>query len=999
MIRRRPQVFRTVLRPLAVAIACLPWALLIPPGAAAFEFRPDADLDATIPTPEAFLGHAVGDRPIRHAEVTRYLEVLAEASDRVELREYGSTHEGRRLVYAVIALPERIARIDEIRAERDRYADPRLTPDPETGAATLPAVGWMAYSIHGDELSSTDAAIQLAYELAAGRDAAVTAILDSVIVIVDPLQNPDGRERYLSQLEFLNGVVENPDPASLHHTAFWPWGRGNHYLADLNRDWFPQVHPESRARIAALREWKPQLVVDSHEMGTASTYLFPPPRAPFNPHMHGWFWKWLDRFSADHAAAFDRHGWSYYTREWNEEWFPGYGSSWVAFQGAIGILYEQSSTSGRVVKRPDGMEVDFRTAVHHQIVSSLANLTTLAHERRAILLDYHRGRREAVERGRRGDLRALLFAPSPNVDRIHRLAAVLENQGVEVHRAAEAFSASDLHDVWGEEKSIELPPGTLLVRLDQPLEPLIRATAEFHTQMSDSFLSSEREQLETRNETRLYEVTAWSLPVAYGVETYWTGRIPSAGWERVGPPPADWITSIVSEGPFPSGGSPPGLEGDWPAYAIVAHAGQEKVLAAAARLMDSGFSVRVAEEEFRAGGVDYPPGTILLRREANADSLADVVRRVAEETGTRFRTVASARSEAGPDLGGDKFRTLVPPRIAILAGTPLSTSQYGSVWHLFDRELGLRVSSLDVARVASTDLRRYNVLILPPAWGGRSPYRRALGHDGVESIREWVEDGGTLVGMSTGAAFLADSSSAFSRVLLRRQVTEKHPAPERGIPYAVGRRLYLSEAMGLDDEIDEGSPPELPEAFGVPGPGDPVIGPGARAFAADVGERSRAENTRPTSDADDAEGEAATTPEKPDAETLLSIDERLRRFRPRGAILRVDLDPRRWLAFGLPERVAATVHTSYAYLASDPVETVGRFAGYDELHVSGLLWPEAAGRWAHTAYATREAKGRGQVILFAGNPVFRSYFLGTRRLLLNAAILGPGMGAAAEPPY
>ena len=999
---RRPRLrpARSLLLLLAVPLLSFAWPS--DPEAAELDFRESADRDPSVPTPQDVLGFAIGERPARYTEMVSYFEALAGASSRVALDDYGRTHEGRPLLYAVVAKPEHLARLARIRADRDRFSDPRLTADPGPGADTLPAVAWMAYSIHGDELSSTDAAIQLAYELAAGRDDEIVELLDNVIVILDPLQNPDGRERYLSQLQFLNGIVPNPDPASLHHTAFWPWGRGNHYLFDLNRDWFAQVHPATRGRVAALRDWKPQLVVDAHEMGSASTYLFPPPREPFNPHVDPRFWKWVGVFSDDHVAAFDRQGWSYYTREWNEEWFPGYGSSWGGYHGAIGILYEQSRTSGRLVKRPDGMEVGFRDAVHHQLLSSLANLETLARNRRAILLDYHAARRAAVERGGRGELRAFLFAPRPNPARAERLAAGLENQGIEVYRAAEAFTADDLHDPWGRDETKELPAGTLMARLDQPLEPLIRATLEFHTQMPDSFLSSEREWLEVRDETRLYEASAWSIPLAYGVEAHWTGRVPEAKWERVGAPAAGWRAGDDGEGSPTTQGA---LVGDWPAYGLLIDVAQENAPAAAARLMEAGLRVRCAEEGFRSEGIDYGAGTLLLRREANPDSLIDVARRVAEETRTTIRTVGSARSESGPDLGGDLWRPLVLPRIAVLAGSPISPSEYGSVWHLFDRELGVRLSSIDVARVATTDLRRYNVMLLPPMWGGPAGYERALGSRGVKALREWVDDGGTIVGMGAGAAFLADSSNAFSRVMLRRQHLEEHPTPARGIPFRAARESHLSEAMGLPAE--DSPPPVPPPGFGVPGDGDPLIGPGARAFAGEIGKRAAAAARVRA----DAAGETTRTKEKSKAgdgkssngdselEALERIDERLRRFQPRGAILRVDVDPRRWLAFGLPETVPVTLYTSFAYLATDPVETVGRFAAYDDLHLSGLLWPEAGGRWARTAYATREAKGRGQVILFAGNPVFRGYWLGTRRLLENAAILGPGMGAAADPVY
>ena len=940
-----------------------------------FDFRDGASRDPSVPAPPAVLGLEMGNRPVRHGEVIRYLESLAETSPRVKLVDYGKTHENRSLIYAVIALPEHLSRLDEIMADRDCLADPGCPWS--DGVAETPAVAWLGYSIHGTELSSTDAALQLAYELAAGRDDTILDILRNVIVLIDPLQNPDGRERYLSQIEFLNGIVPNPDPASLNHTAFWPWGRSNHYLFDLNRDWFAQVHPESQARVAVIRRWKPQLVMDAHEMKSSSTYLFPPARDPLNPHLDPRQLSWIERFSRDQAAAFDHRGWSYYTREWNEEWYPGYGSSWPLYRGAVGILNEQSRTEGRVVRRPDGSTVTYREAVHHQLVSSLVNLQTLAENRGEILRDFREIRSDAVQRGGQGPFRAFLFAPVPNAERLSRFAQNLTNQGIQVLRAAAEFRATDLHDAWGEEwKSKDLPAGTRMVRLDQPLEPLIRATLEFHTQMADSFLASEREELEIHDQTRIYDVTAWSLPIAYGIESYWTGRIPQATWEVEGEPGPE-------EG---------GLRGEWPAYGIVAAENQERLHAAAAKLMEAGLAVRVAEEPFRLEGSDYGAGSLLLVRETNPDSLVDVVRRVAAETRTHFQAVRTARAESGPDLGGGKFRPLIEPRIAILAGNPTYTGEYGSLWHLFDHEMRIRVSSLDVSRVGDTDLSRYNVLIMPSVREGPDSYRRVLGAEGVESIGTWVKNGGTLIGLHVGAAFLADTTTGLSQVRLRRQSLEKYRSPECGVPYKAARQLFMAEAMGFDDE---GAPLAVPGSFGVPGPGDPVLGPGAIAFAPAAGKRVGALRCAKSLQEDDGASTAADL----DPELLARIDERLRRFRPRGVILRVDLDPRRWLAFGMPDRIPFMLSTSFAYLAQSPVHVVGRFADYDDLQVSGLLWPEAAGRWARTACVTRESVGRGQVILFAGNPAFRGYWLGTRRLLMNAAVFGPGMGTSTNPPY
>lgn len=368
-------------------------------GVSAPPFIDPADLDPSIPTPESVIGHPVGQKAVRYADLVRYLRTLADASPLVALTPYGETHEGRPLYYVTITSAANHSRLDVIKAENAKLADPRKLRDADEATRiteTLPAIAWMAYAIHGDELSSTDAAMQLAYQLVAGTDEQTKRLRDELVIHIDPLMNPDGRERYLSQLAHLTGKVPNADYQAMQHRGLWSAGRGNHYLFDLNRDWLPQVHPETRGRAAAILEWNPHLVVDSHEMGALDTYLFDPPREPLNPFLSEANLNWRRRFSAEQARAFDRHGWSYYTREWYEEWYPGYTNAWSSLLGAVGVLYEQAGVNAAAIKQASGYVLTYREAVHHQLTSSLANLETLRANRREILRDYLADRRRAV---------------------------------------------------------------------------------------------------------------------------------------------------------------------------------------------------------------------------------------------------------------------------------------------------------------------------------------------------------------------------------------------------------------------------------------------------------------------------------------------------------------------------------------------------------------------------------------------------------------------------
>jgi hypothetical protein len=962
------------------------------PGAHADAFRPDGRYDPRVPSPASVLGFEPGDRPARYETVMRYAEALAAASPNVRLQRYARSHEGRDLFVIIVSSEANLARLDAIRADLARLADPRPAMAPAAVSALIeqtPAVAYMAYAIHGDELSSTDAALRVAYELAAGENDDTRALREGLVVLIDPMENPDGRERMLAMTTAYEGAVPNPDPDALSHSGFWPWGRGNHYLFDLNRDWFALVHPESRGRAGILRTWRPQLTVDSHEMGLESTYLFSPPRDPFNPNLPSKVRDWSERFAADQARAFDRRGWSYFTREWNEEIYPGYGSSIAMYQGAIGILYEQSGTDGQPIRKPSGRVVSYEETVAHQYTSSMANLTTAATHRRELLLTWRDARAEAVARGTRGRARAFYIVPWPDPARAERLATRLAMLGVEVERLEAPGSLDGARSFWdGGVHAARLPAGAYRVRLDQPDGLLVRAVLEPHTPMPDSSLAEEREHLERQKGTRVYDVTAWSPLLASGLEAWWTPALDGLRWARVAP----------GQVPVPSAG---GIAAGPPTYGWVFDGSADAALVLAARLTAAGFAVRAGEKPLSLGASALPRGSFLLRAEENPPAAAESLQSMARRAGVAVSPVAGARIPGGPDLGGDYWHLLQPARIAILAGASLDFSSVGWAWNLIDRESAVRVSLLDIGRVADTDLARYNVLVMPNCRGGAEAYRRALGAGGLRVLRGWVQGGGTLIALNGGAEFVAEDSTRLSAVRLRSQALKDFPPAQLGLSEDAIRGLERMQGMGLGpgakpvtswgpyEEMDRG------RALGIPGPGSPLLGPGTCAW---LGIRVTPAPAPPA-----PRGAAAKEEKGPSDEerqkTLARADARLRRFMPSGAVLRVDLDPEHWLAYGCGDRAAALTSGDDALLARDPAVTVGRYAAPGMLHLGGLLWPEAAGRIAQTAYLTREASGRGQVILFAGDPNFRGYFWGTERLFLNAALLGPGLGATHTIPW
>lgn len=898
-----------------------------------YEFFPEGKYDSSIPKPFDVIGYNIGDKPITYHDMVEYLKIVAGKSPLVTLHHLGETHQGRKLYYVVVTSENNRSRLDEIKNNLAKLADPRKinNGDAENIINGSPAVAFMMYSIHGNESSGTDASIQLTYQLAAGTDDPTKKLLDDLVIIIYPMENPDGRERFVNQVETWSGEVRNSDTQSFPHSGVWPSGRTNHYHFDLNRDWFILSQPESRSRVKIILEWNPQLVVDAHEMGSFSSFLFNPPRDPVNPNMHAKIQNWWKIYAGDQSRALDKFGWSYYTREWLEEWYPGYGSSWPSYGGAVSILYEQARTSGIEVKRPDGKTLTFKEAIHHQFISSLANLTTLADNKIKILADYYEIRKEAVGKSIRNDVEAFIFDEGENKSRVEKLVEVLTYQGIEVYKAEDDFNLTGVNNYWSDKpNSRKFSRGTYIVPVKQPFQNLVNAILEFDTRMTNKFLKWERESLEKGEGTQLYEVTAWSMPLAYGIDTYISKSGVNVKMQRV-----NLIEKSAGELVNPN-----------PLYGYLVKYKDDNSIKALLKFFDHGYKVQCSDKTFSIEGNAYNRGTLLIRKTENPNSQESDLVKIAKETGVQIVGVNTGLSKAGSDLGGDYFTLLQSPRTAMLVDQAINMNNYGAMRYLFDYELGLRVSTLNAGYVGNYDLRKYNVIIIPSVWGGASRLEDALGKTGLKNLKDWVSDGGTLIAVENSAAALTDSSIQLSKVQLRRK--------------SISKIDDFNEALEKEQSIKS------------------IIIDSVEIWEGKIKKEEKSDNEKK---------------QKVDAKELAKRDSDNLKFMPQGAILKANLNEEHWLNFGVGSRLPVLYNTSYVYLSKPPVQTAARIDDAKNMRLSGLLWPEARERIEHGAYLTREPNGKGQVILFADEPNFRSYFYGTAKQLINAVILGPGYGA------
>jgi hypothetical protein len=460
--------------------------------------------------------------------------------------------------------------------------------------------------------------------------------------------------------------------------------------------------------------------------------------------------------------------------------------------------------------------------------------------------------------------------------------------------------------------------------------------------LTDSFLLKERKELENHRETLLYDVSAWNLPMVFGIEAYWAQNISDV--------------ELGSQSPEPSRGLPE-LYGK-SSYGYLIDFKDSGVYSVLVRLFDNDCHPRIAVKPFTMNGREYERGTVLLRAHENPDDLPEILQKIISDSAIGVYAVDSALAEDGPDLGSPKFELLAAPRVVIASQWPVRSTSFGSIWYLLDHQLRLQCSPINIQSIGRIDLRKYNVLVLPDS-GNLEP---VLDAKAVEKIKKWAEGGGTLIAVGGSAAFAAGKDHKLSQVRLKRDVLDKIEQYDEAVE---------REKNAEDIKID---PNQL--------------------WAAKTQEEK---TEKPETKKD--ESKKSEESKKPDTEKLKRTDEWRRIFSPTGTFLASTVNTEHWLGFGLSNKLPVMFWGNKAFMSKHPVKTVVRLTDKNDLRLSGLLWPEARQRLANTAYATVEPVGRGQIILFATDPTYRMWLSCMQRLFLNATLLGPGMGASQPLPW
>ena len=718
-----------------------------------------ASYDPSVPTPAEVLGYTIGERHTRPEEVVRYVEAVAAASPRVEVGFHGTTYEGRRLVHAVVSSPANLARLDEIQAQNLRLSEAPQTVS-EAEIARMPVVVYQGYSVHGNEATGTEAALVYLYHLAAAQGGAAD-LLDDAVVLIDPMLNPDGRDRFVDWANGNRGAAAVADPQDREHNEPWPQGRTNHYWFDLNRDWLPTELEESRGRMAWWHSWRPQVSTDHHEMGSEATFFFQPGiPSRNNPNTPEATYALTADIADYHAAELDRIGSLYYSRESFDDFYYGKGSTYPDVNGAVGILFEQASSRALEVDTDQNGRLTYAFGVRNQLATSVSTLRAAVALRERLLRQARDFYSDGLDDG------AYVIALDRRRTRAQALAQALQRSRVNVYRSAREVEVAGRRVPAGE---------ALVVPLDQAQGRLVRAAMERTLTYGDSLF---------------YDVSAWTFPLAYGADVAELDRADGLAGEPV---------DVTLDGGRLVGGVAR------TAYLV----GWDRYFAPRAlrRLQDAGVRVRLATSPFSAssGGAvrEFEAGTLVVPVQsagAPADSVHAVVRRAVAEDFVEAFALESGYTPSGNDLGSREWPVLRPARVALLAGPGASPYGAGEAWHLLSERFGQRVSLLDPEDVGRADLDAYTVVVMADG------YYSQIDSAATGRLRAWVRDGGTLVATEGGARWAARAGFV---------ETEDRPAPPDSTDYVYEQRDAARGAQAIGGSIFEVAlDPTHPLAYG-----------------------------------------------------------------------------------------------------------------------------------------------------------------------------------------
>lgn len=661
-------------------------------------------------SPEQFLGYKLGTRYTPHYRLVNYFQQLAEKNPgTVKMVKYGETNEGRPLFIAIISSAKNMSRIEDIR--RNNLA---LAHQAEGAAnADAPAIIWLSYNVHGNETSSSEAAMQTAFSLVDPSNNESKKWLENSVVIIDPCLNPDGRDRYVNWYNTMIGKQWNPIPIAREHREEWPGGRSNHYNYDLNRDWVWQTQVESKQRIAIYNQWLPQVHVDYHEQSVNSPYYFAPAAEPYHEVITNWQRDFQKTIGKNNAKYFDKNGWLFFTAQRFDLFYPSYGDTYPLYNGSIGMTYEQGGISaGLGILTNDLDTLTLVDRVLHHYTSGMSTIEIASQHASKLVKEFQAYFNDAVS-GKIGDYKTYIIRNKPeDAQRIKALMQLLDQNGVKYGTASGTLKGYNY--ATKKEESITVSGNDLVISATQPKSVMVKVLFEPQSKLADSLT---------------YDITAWALPYAYGLTAFASKQTVTVSNTK---PVTDFSSNTVQ---------------DAYAYAIKWQGLQS--VRAVGTMLQKGIRLRFSEVPFESGGEKFDRGTIIISKNGNYNRgslLADLAQ-ICNANELKMYPLSSGMVDKGADFGSDQIHTIKAVKVAMLTGEGVDPYSAGELWDYFDNQIGYPITLVNATDFDRMKLNQFDVLILPP---GR--YKFLSNESSASTLENWIKSGGRLIATENAVA-------------------------------------------------------------------------------------------------------------------------------------------------------------------------------------------------------------------------------------------------------
>ncbi|WP_281989015.1 M14 family zinc carboxypeptidase [Aquimarina aggregata] len=710
-------------------------------------YKDKQPFNSEIPSPESFLGYSIGEQHTRHDQIVAYFIKLAEISDKASITIYGKTHENRKLVMLTVSSTQNINNLSSLKEQHLTFTDPNKTA---TNYDEIPVFVQLGYNVHGNEPSSAEAAMLTAYTLIASTSEEVTQYIENAIVFIDPTINPDGRDRHTQWANQFKGSPLVSDNYDAEHNEMWPRGRTNHYWFDLNRDWLLGINPESRGKLKWYHEWYPNVVTDFHEMGTNSTYFFEPmkPIGSQDPIMPKENYKDLNNLFAPYfSSALDNIGSFYFTKEAFDGTYPGYGSSYPDLQGGLALLFEQASSRGHLQDTDYGT-ISFPFTIRNQYISSIATIKA-AVENRVVLRKYQQDFfKSAVSTTLKKGVNAYEFGDLYDQNRNKAFIDKLLLHKIKVYKNGKRF----------------------VVPVKQPQQRMVQTIFETYTKYRDSVF---------------YDASAWSLANFYNMKYK---VVPATNLNEQISTTDDLVSFEKTEK------SNYAYILDWDDYnapAALYHM-QSQGLKVAAAFKPFSSMTSVGEKNFNYGSILIP----VSKQEKTGDEVYAIIKETQNKFNVPVYATNSGFSTKGIDLGSRNFQKLDTPKAVLLVGDGVSSYEAGEVWHLLDTRVHMPITKLQINDFDRLPLEKYTTMVMVS--GG---YKQ-LDSLRQKKIKNWVEQGNTLVTISRASKWAIDKKIVKENLTKKPKDTTKNKKVKR-LPYVdAGENIGRERLGGAIFEVD-----------------------------------------------------------------------------------------------------------------------------------------------------------------------------------------------------